>query len=1580
MANKKYGSNLSAGGRRLGRHLPRIASGDVEDEPGPDRPVEHHPLPPPPPSPQVQQQTKAPRRAYQERREQRLRGTRDLDRPSNAEDVAGVTGRLKLSKDNPINNFASPLPSKALAGARWGLWADVQRHLLQAYEYLCHVGEAQQWIEGCLGQELGFGVVEMDERLRDGVVLAKLVRVFQGEHAVRRIYEASSPAPKLDFRHSDNINAFFNFVREVGLPEGFIFELTDLYNKKNIPKVIYCVHALSHLLARQGLAERIGNLLGQLQFSDEQLQQTHKGLKDSGVPMPNFGNIGRELFNEEPEEEPETEEERRDRLLLESESSIVKLQAQARATLAQRSHQDTERRLVLAQRYVAKTQAICRGYLVRREVSRQRQSQTALQPWARALQAVVRGRLTRQRIDQRVHDIHRGETYAVMLQAQIRGVLQRRRMAKLRAALRNHFRVVTNLQAVARANRVRQHHDSLAITFDDPVVEGSVALVQALGRGVLARRKAMRRQSMLRRFEPSFIGLQAQCRAVLIRRRVRRQMAKLEDVSQTVVRIQAAVRTYLARKRLLMLIRGLRRATPVVIGFQAKARAKLARQQHESMTRYLGEAKTIKSVGGLQAFARAALARKRHTEIQRTLDFVAPDVVGLQAQIRGAMVRLEYYAWRDHLWHNETVAVILQSMLRGAIQRRIFHRKMAYYRANLSKVIKIQSLVRAKETREQYRQLTMGTNVTVGTIKNFVHLLDDSEADFQEELKVERLRKQVVESIRENQALENDVGELDTRIGLLVENAKTFEDVMKTRRGRGDSIASHAARTSLLAAHGDPFAGPSTLTHEARKKLELYQQLFYLLQTHGEYLGRLFIRVSVSDSEDNKRFIERAVLNMFGYGHDRREDYLLLKLFSVAIREDIKGANSIDDVIHGHPMYLSVAIQYVRPKHAVYIRDTLQAVVRDVVESDDLDLEVDPSKIHRQRITLEEEKTGRPSTQPKDLPFHAALTDPKTRADYIRHLQMLQWRTDAFVNAMIQSTNKMPYGMRYLIRETLAAVRERFPDATDQDCVSCIARLVFYRFINPAIMHVFHCTCANSLLTFRRAPETFNLVEDTLDLTSRRNLGQISTVIQQIASGIEFNQEPASYVPINGYVSKTIQPLAMWFFELADVPDPEAQMHAHEFLDATVQPKPIYISPNEIYKMHRLLSSHRTHLLTTPAEKDRLAIILDELNGVPYSGNAALDEARDIVITLELSNRWATVDDTKAVEKAEWVKAKRAVLAVVRVQPAEDLWTSLMKPVTEADEEMWEDILEAEELNERQTRAHPRQASQAAQEYKLQDIRRLEFHEVKALAIKCLLKLEEQGKITRVNNFQDILNDIAYDVRSKHRRRLQRQQEMQNMQEAIKQLGERKRYFQKQIDAYSDYMKDALSTMQRGKKQRVILPFTKQYKHKQNLQRSGRTPKFGSYLYTAKDLYDRQIILSVDQYSPRQFDKINIVMSSNDFGVFTLDLESSLFGVTSRIASQNISMSELLDAKYENRSAIPLFDGKVKANTEKLLFQINKKCVLASMHIFVFSLLYLADSTSSLSRPLYTDCPYVSVVLCHSPSPVLLNLNRILYI
>lgn len=60
-------------------------------------------------------------------------------------------------------------------------------------------------------------------------------------------------------------------------------------------------------------------------------------------------------------------------------------------------------------------------------------------------------------------------------------------------------------------------------------------------------------------------------------------------------------------------------------------------------------------------------------------------------------------------------------------------------------------------------------------IRKFVHLLDQSDLDFQEELEVARLREEVVTKIRANQQLEKDLNLMDIKIGLLVKNRITLE-------------------------------------------------------------------------------------------------------------------------------------------------------------------------------------------------------------------------------------------------------------------------------------------------------------------------------------------------------------------------------------------------------------------------------------------------------------------------------------------------------------------------------------------------------------------------------------------------------------------------------------------------------------------------------------------------------------------------------------------------------------------------------------------------------------------------------------
>lgn len=638
-------------------------------------------------------------------------------------------------------------------------------------------------------------------------------------------------------------------------------------------------------------------------------------------------------------------------MLLEVEEDIIKLQTACRQYLATQAVETQKARLRLAERNIVRLQAHLRGTLVRRSILQQRQKQRNLQPWAQALQAHCRGILARRTIASRLRRIRALTKVFVRIQAQARGVLARKKAQKLKVGLRTSSTAILKLQSIARARLAKNQHQQLAKTLHQPRVIKNVVGLQAAARSFLVRKRQEDLLGALVRAEPFVVMLQARIRAALVRRRLRSQLAKLDDARNVIVQIQAASRAFMARKRLLNLIRGLRRATPGVIALQTAARAKMVQVARKELTKTLATKQVIHSVGHFQTLARAALVRKKHEEQKKQLDFVAPDIAGFQAMARAALVRNEYWAWRDHLHRSQMEAIYLQSLCRGLLQRRRFQERLKHYRNNLDKVVKIQSLWRANQHREQYKQLTLGKNVNVSTIKNFVHLLDDSETDFQEEIEVEELRKRVVEAIRENQQLETDVSELDVKIALVVQNVKSFDEVVRARRRHGaDNAAAHATRASVLAAHGDPFAGPNTLDAATRRKLELYQQLFYLLQTKGEYLARLFFRLSHPEAADKtKRMAERVVLTLFGWGQDRREDYLLLKLFQISIQQEIMAAESIEQVSKGHPMYINVAFNYVRPKQVTFVKEALQGVIRSITDQDDLDLETDPVAVSIRR-------------------------------------------------------------------------------------------------------------------------------------------------------------------------------------------------------------------------------------------------------------------------------------------------------------------------------------------------------------------------------------------------------------------------------------------------------------------------------------------------------------------------------------------------------------------------------------------------------------------------------------------------------
>ncbi|KAI8368978.1 hypothetical protein BD560DRAFT_303636, partial [Blakeslea trispora] len=85
-------------------------------------------------------------------------GLTNLHIPTITEDAEDVIGRIRLQKDEKTTTSQ---------------WMDKQRTNLLAYEYLCHIGEAKEWIEDCLQDEID-PIIKLEETMRNGIVLARL--------------------------------------------------------------------------------------------------------------------------------------------------------------------------------------------------------------------------------------------------------------------------------------------------------------------------------------------------------------------------------------------------------------------------------------------------------------------------------------------------------------------------------------------------------------------------------------------------------------------------------------------------------------------------------------------------------------------------------------------------------------------------------------------------------------------------------------------------------------------------------------------------------------------------------------------------------------------------------------------------------------------------------------------------------------------------------------------------------------------------------------------------------------------------------------------------------------------------------------------------------------------------------------------------------------------------------------------------------------------------------------------------------------------------------------------------------------
>jgi Ras GTPase-activating-like protein IQGAP2/3 len=166
----------------------------------------------------------------------------------------------------------------------------------------------------------------------------------------------------------------------------------------------------------------------------------------------------------------------------------------------------------------------------------------------------------------------------------------------------------------------------------------------------------------------------------------------------------------------------------------------------------------------------------------------------------------------------------------------------------------------------------------------------------------------------------------------------------------------------------------------------------------------------------------------------------------------------------------------------------------------------------------------------------------------------------------------------------------------------------------------------------------------------------------------------------------------------------------------------------------------------------------------------------------------------------------------------------------------------------------------------------LPYDEVKIEALTVCKSLQLKGTITPTDGYQAILNSIANDIRTKNRKQIQREKELKSMQNALSHLEDKKTSLEEQIQMYNAHNAQSISNMQDKGKRSSVIPLGKQFWHRRSLRADGKMPEYGSWVYESKLLYSRGLLLSIDQYSPTQFDKMEVVFSSNEAGTFNIDI------------------------------------------------------------------------------------------------------------
>ncbi|CAL4074100.1 unnamed protein product [Meganyctiphanes norvegica] len=911
----------------------------------------------------------------------------------------------------------------------------------------------------------------------------------------------------------------------------------------------------------------------------------------------------------------------------------------------------------------------------------------------------------------------------------------------------------------------------------------------------------------------------------------------------------------------------------------------------------------------LQAVCRGKLLRQK-------LKSYNTAAVKIQAWWRMIRQKKMYVMYRQALKMWEPRIIVLQRAVRAWLHRRRLKLLTKYFAKHENYVIVLQRAWRVHRARQDLQALTQCQNPPLSIIRKFLHLLDVSDIDFEEVNRLQRLKNEMVQTIRRTHQMEDQVDGLDVKIGLLVHNRINLQELLpvdkenmnpnisgntlgkgknstmrKSKRGSKENIKVGTIRSQK---------GLKALTKESREKLINYQHLFYLLQTQPHYLATLIFAIPPGKTT---KFIENVIFTLYNYGANDRDNYLLLKLFKTALEEEIRSkVLRMSDIASGNPLVVKMIVAFNRKGHGqAALRDMLGPLINKVMEDKNMHIHTNPIDIYKSWVNQMEMQSGQASGLPYVVTQEQALQYPEVQERLKQAINTLKEITSSFCVKITNSRHMIPYAMLFMAKVMRSALQNRFPHIAEKEILKVVGNLVYYRYINSAIV----------------APDAFDIVnvspDQKLSNNQRRNLASIAKILQFAASKKGFGEEACHLTCLNPFIVECHEKFKDFFRQCCEVEDPETVYNVTQYSEATLISKPtVYITHQEIVETHQLLLDHEEIL--APDCNDTLHTLLSCLGDrpsveslTPENGNSS----GHTEICLALTNKFEVPENTEEKESKDpnkmFTRTKQLLIDVINCVPGKKVSDMATCPTLAPQEQKYRAIMSTRSAQQQQAKLNNTTLNNNSP--MPIDNNRVSLHEVKTRLSHNLRRLETQGQATKTDNYQSLLTSIGNDIINQKQIRMSRKTELQRHLLTARQLEEKEKFYKEQMQSYQTYLSTCLGNIAARNKNVHAAISDKKNKSKNIIK------------CTAIKLKEKGVLLEIEELPDVQLKNVLFEISPlAQTGVFHVQVK--FMGVAMELVT--VDIQELLQLQYEGVTVSNMFR-KVKVNVNLLIHLLNAK-------------------------------------------------------